>query len=108
MKKRFKFLRTLANIFRILGVIACALSLLGGIILIVLSISNGNFWSLFGYSAYDGALTGITTGVIALVTGLLTGLVTYGYGELIFVFLAIEENTHRTSVFLEEMQKEQE
>ncbi|NMC46926.1 MAG: hypothetical protein GYA52_08855 [Chloroflexi bacterium] len=106
MKKRFKFLRTMANIFRILGVIICALSLLGGIILIVLSISNSNFWSLFGYSSYDSVLT-VTIGVVALVSGLLTGLITYGYGELIFVFLAIEENTHRTSVFLEEMQKEQ-
>jgi hypothetical protein len=108
MKKRFKFLQTLANIFRILGVLICALSLLGGIILIVLSFSNGNFWTLFGYTANDGALTGVTVGVVVLLAGILTGLITYGCGELIFVFLSIEENTHRTSIFLEEMQKEQE
>jgi len=107
MKKRFKFLRTLANIFRILGIITAALALLGGIILIVLSLSGGNFWSLFGYDAYNGALTGITAGVIALITGVLSGLIVYGFGELVFVLIDIEENTHRTSVFLEEMQKEQ-
>jgi hypothetical protein len=108
MKKRFKYLRTLANIFKILGILLTAFSLLGGIITLVLSSSGGNFWTLFGYDAYTGEMTGLMIGVLLLVVGILAGLMVYGFGELIFVLLSIEENTYRSSIFLEDMQKEEE
>ncbi|MHB8806043.1 MAG: hypothetical protein ACYC59_00520 [Anaerolineaceae bacterium] len=107
MKKRFKFLRTLANIFKILGILLAALSLLGGIILIVLSLSNGNFWSLFGLDAATGYSVGLASGIITLVCGVLCGLMVYGFGELVYVLISIEENTYKTSVFLEGMQKDE-
>ncbi|KUK46176.1 MAG: Uncharacterized protein XD73_0942 [Anaerolinea thermophila] len=108
MNKRFKYLRTLANIFKILGIILAALSLLGGIVVIVLGTSNGNFWRLFGLSPAVGEETGIAAGIIILVVGILGGLIEYGIGELIFVLLSIEENTYKTSVFLEEIQQDEE
>ncbi len=107
MKKRFNFLRTLANIFKILGILLAAIFLLGGIILIVLSMSNGNFWSLFGLDAATGFSVGLATGIITLVAGVLCGLMIYGFGELIYVLISIEENTYKSSVFLEGMQKEE-
>jgi hypothetical protein len=107
MKKRFNFLRTLANIFKILGILLAAISLLGGIILNFLSMSNGNFWSLFGYDASTGFSIGLTAGIITLIAGLLSGLMVYGFGELIYVLISVEENTYKTSVFLEGMQKDQ-
>lgn len=107
MKKRFKFLRTLASIFKVLGIFLAAISLVCGIILVVLALSNGNFWSLFGLDAATGFTTGIASGILTLVGGLLYGLVVYGFGEMIYVLISIEENTYRTSTFLEEMQKEE-
>jgi hypothetical protein len=107
MKKRFKFLRTLANIFKILGILLAALSLLGGIILIVLSLSNGNFWSLFGLDAATGYSVGLASGIFTLICGVLCGLMVYGFGELVYVLISIEENTYKTSVFLEGMQKDE-
>ena len=108
MNKRFKYLRTLANILKILGIILAALALLGGIVMIVLGTSNGNFWRLFGLSPAVGAETGIIAGIIILVVGILGGLIEYGIGELIFVLLSMEENTYKTSVFLEGNQKDEE
>jgi len=101
MKKRFKFLRTLANIFKILGILLAALSLLGGIILVVLSLS------LFGLDAATGYSVGLASGIITLVCGVLCGLMVYGFGELVYVLISIEENTYKTSVFLEGMQKDE-
>jgi len=108
MKKRFKFLRTLANIFKVLGILLAAISLVGGIILVVLSLSNGNFWTLFGLDAASGYFYGLSVGIITLVLGILEGLLIYGFGELIYVLISIEENTHKSSLFLEAMQKDEE
>jgi len=108
MNKRFKFLRTLANIFKILGIILAALSLVAGIVVFVLGTSNGSFWRLFGLSAAAGAETGITAGLVILIVGILGGLIEYGIGELIFVLLSIEENTYKTSIFLEANQIDEE
>lgn len=107
MKKRYKFLRTLANIFKIIGVLVTALSLLGGIISIVLAFGSSNIWGLFGYDAASGAAAGFSLGVSVLLGGVLSGMIIYGYGELIFVFLSIEANTYKTSLLLEEMQEEE-
>jgi len=108
MKKRFKFLRTMANIFKVLGILLAAFSLVGGIILVVLSLSNGNFWTLFGLDAASGYFYGLSGGVFVLIFGVLEGLIIYGFGELIYVVIAIEENTYKSSLFLESMQKEEE
>ena len=108
MKKRFKFLRTLATIFKILGILLAAIALVGGIILIVLGLSNGSFWSYFGLDASTGLTVGLGSGVLILICGILCGLMLYGFGEMIYVFISIEENTYKPSVFLEEMQKDEE
>ena len=108
MKKRFKFLRTLANIFKIIGILLAALALVGGIILITLGMSNGNFWTLFGLDASSGYFYGLGGGIFTLIVGILTGLMIYGFGELIYVLIDIEENTRKSSLFLEAMQKDEE
>jgi hypothetical protein len=102
MKKRFRFLRTLANIFKIIGVIISALSLLSSIILLAFSLSGGEIWSLFGYDPYSGVLTSIAFAVLILVVGVLAGLFDYGLGELIYLLLSIEENAYQINMKLEQ------
>ena len=108
MKKRFGVLIIIGNILKILGIVVGALSLLGGLIALVLSFAGGQFWSLFGLNANNALFTGIATALSLIILGSLYALFIYGYGELVFLLISLEDNTHKTVALMDKMPKEEE
>lgn len=107
MKKRYGVLRALSTILKILGVVAAVIAVLVGIAALMVSFSNTDLFTSMGLDANLGALIGLLCGALALISGLLCAAMLYGYGEMIMLTIAIEENTARTATLLEDVTKEE-
>ena len=107
MKKRFGVLHVLATILKVLGIVAAALAVLGGLISLVMSFAGGDMWAAFGFDANSGFFAGLLFAFMVIVIGALYAVMLYGYGELIMLFLSMEENTFNTAKMLEEVIKDE-
>ncbi len=105
MKKSFGVLRTIAVIMKIMGVVIAALALLGGLVIFVLSFAGGDVWSFLGTDTTTGFFIGVLMAFVVVVFGAFYALILYGYGEMIYLLLALEENTHNTVLLLEKSSK---
>ena len=108
MKKRFGVLRVLANVLKVLGIIAAAGAVLGGIGTLIASFVGGDLWSMIGYDSGAGILVGLMGSFAIVVVGLVYAVMLYGYGELLMLLLSMEDNTFRTVKLLEDVVKEEE
>lgn len=101
MIRHFRVLRFIGLFLKIAGGIEAAV---GVIALVFVPLVLGNADSALAQLGLpltqDGAglWTGIVLGVVLLFTGLVTGLLTFALGELIYVVIAIEENTRSKSL----------
>lgn len=109
MEKRFRVLRIIGTLWKVLAwieLIVGILSALGVLIMGVLG-SGGFLLQFLGENAglISGAM-GIVSTIVAFVVLLLATIVSflvlYALGELIYLVLAIEENTRRTRQRLEQ------
>jgi hypothetical protein len=107
MKKRFGVLRVLSSILKILGIVVAALAVLGGLIALVMAFAGADMFNSLGLGSTGGALAGLMGAFIIVVVGAIYALVLYGYGELIMLFISMEENTFRTVSLLEEVTSEE-
>jgi len=85
MEKKFQSLRIIATLFKILAiviVIAAVIAAVAGVVSFAVSHRNMGLGRL-----------GLFSGINFLIGGLIGGLFFYGFGELIYLLLAIEENT---------------
>jgi hypothetical protein len=105
MKKRFPFLHVLATIFRILAIVAAAVALVASLVTLVMAMAGGQIWSIFGVDANTGFFGGLFAAFIEVLIGFFYALMLYGYGEMINLMLALEENTHNTVQLLEKNNK---
>jgi hypothetical protein len=113
MEKKYKALRTIGTIYKILGTIVgiitilgvigiCATSVLGGAALesIINQVgSYGNSGASGGAGLFSSALGGLLISFGILINGGGLALTFFALGEGIYVFISIEENT-RASVAL--------
>lgn len=104
MEHRYRALRFIASVLKILGYIAlgltvlgalgsCALSLLGGGIMDQITGSNGS-------GMLGGVFGGLLIGVGVLLYGGIMSLMLIAGGEQIYLQIAIEENTRATADLL--------
>ena len=107
MKKRFGVLRVMSIILKIVGIALAILAVLGGLIAAIYSMASSELFTDWGFDENTGALLGIFLSFAALVGGLLYALLTYGFGELIMLFIAIEENTSKTANLLVDITEEE-
>jgi hypothetical protein len=105
MKKRFQVLGVIATVFRVLGIVIAAVSLVAALIILVMSMAGGQVWQLFGIDANTGFFGGLVAAFLMILVGALKALIMYGFGELINLLLALEENTHNTVSLLEKSAK---
>jgi hypothetical protein len=101
MSRQFTALRVVGTIFKVLA----WLSLIIGILAAVGSLVFGfALTEQLGIPGIDlgGPMAGIAAFVVALVVALLYFLIFYAMGEVIYLFLCIEENTRRTAYFVQE------
>ncbi len=107
MERRYRVLRTIGSIYKILGIVVgvltllfilgfCATSLLGfgGVAL------GSDLRGILGGAA-GGAVGAIFFTIVALLYGGGLAVTMYAFGEGIDLFIALEENTRRTAALLE-------
>ena len=105
MKKRFQFLHVIAAIFRILAIIVAALALIAALVTLVMAMAGGQMWSILGVDANTGFFGGLLAAFLEVLVGFFFALLMYGYGEMISLMLALEENTHNTVLLLDKSAK---
>ena len=110
MENRFRSLRIIGTILKILawvtlvgGIIFAILLLVGGVaggLLGAPTAGGGDAGASLGALGALGALGGLVGAISAGIGALLGFLAFYAYGDAIYLALAIEENTRETSHYL--------
>lgn len=112
MQKRFRALRVIGTIFKVLAWIELILGILGAVgVLIFGALSGMQLGGAFGQRG--GALQGLAAGglgglgsaIVILLLTLLYFLALYATGETIYLALAVEENTREAALLLREMRQ---
>lgn len=107
MKKKFGFLRFIAGLYKVLGII----TLIGGILIalgiLIAGITGGSAladtgrqFGMENLSIFTGILGGILGAVVVLIGFVLAAIFQFAVGEAIVAFLSIEENTRATAGLL--------
>ena len=113
MEKRYTALRIIGTIYKVLGGIVAAVTLLLVLGICLASLLGGAAverlaWTLDAYRGMAGflgsALGGLLAGVLAAIYGGAIAVTLYGFGEGIYLLLAIEENTRATAVMMQRTQ----
>jgi hypothetical protein len=110
VEKRYKALRFVGTVYKVLGIIVmvltalisigiCGFSAISGSALDSLRNSIGQSTGVLGL--FSGLLGGIISGLIILLYGALMGITTYAIGQFIYLFIDIEENTRITAELLQ-------
>jgi hypothetical protein len=111
MEKRYKALRTLSTVYKVLAWIALVVGVLVGLGILTLSIIGVRPLTVYGsrfarglYFPFGILQGGIVAGIVGFLVALLASafyfLVLYAVSELVFVLLSIEENTRETAYYL--------
>jgi len=103
VEKRFRALRFLATLVKILAFVVAGLCVIAGLIFIIAGIAGGSTstsnapFNQAGPTAFVGGFVG---GVMLIVYGAFAFVFLYAYAEMIYLFLGIEENTRITNEVL--------
>ncbi len=107
MEKRFKVLRFIATLWKILAWVSLVLGILGALGMLIGGLAGGllsdavvNEMGLRGF--VSGTFLGIAGFLGLLIGAALQFLFLYAAGEVISVFLSIEENTRATRLWIEQ------
>ena len=109
MEKKYNALRMIGTIFKILGgltgilaillvLTTCAASVLGGAAIDSISQDYGGD---YGFGVFGGIVGGLFLSLAILLSVGVSALTLYGFGELIFLSIAVEENTRATALLSE-------
>ncbi|MCJ7739330.1 MAG: hypothetical protein MUQ10_18790 [Anaerolineae bacterium] len=105
MEKKFKVLRFIAAVHKILGIITAVLTVIGAVGICLTSILGGAIFdriqtelgNLGPVGVMGGAAGGAIVGGFLLIWGTIVAVVLLAAGEGIFLLLALEENTRTTA-----------
>ncbi len=105
MERKFRVLRIVATIVKVIAWIVLVVGVLGGCGTLVLGLLAGSSGPRGGGAEFGplaGLLGGAVSGLVVIVLALIYFLFLYAYGELIYLLLALEENTRLTAERLKE------
>jgi hypothetical protein len=108
MEKKFKILRLVATLWKIIAWILLVLSILGGCGVLVTALVAGNQFSrqgIPGIGVLGSVAGGIGFALVAILAGFLYFVTLFAIAEMIDVALAIEENTRSTAEQLKNIAK---
>ena len=103
MQKKFGALRIIGTIFKVFGIIIAVVTVLGAVLtLIGFSASGPLLRSMLGPNNIvdlggAGFFGGLFGALGVLIGGSISAITTYAMGELLYLLLAIEENTRGTA-----------
>lgn len=101
MEKRYTALRVYATICKILGVLVALLTLLVIILLVVAATSFSSRLALYGINSIELV---VLTAVGTLIGGGMWALGLFALGELLALFINIEENTRYSAILMRDRQ----
>lgn len=107
MEKKYKALRIVGVLYKILAVIVAVLTLLLAIFVFISSLVGGLGVSFFERglgSAVGAVLAAILLDFLILLYGAFISLGLYAFGDLIFLLISIEENTRAIRITTEKGQ----
>ena len=110
MGKKFKVLRIIGTIWKILAWIVLIVGVLSSIGVLLMSIFGGGMLSQLGqeygemvWASWAFGLAGGVVGfIVSLIATIINFLLLYAVGELIYLLLAIEENTRQAQQWVQE------
>jgi hypothetical protein len=106
MEQKYRVLRIVATIWKVLAWIVLVLSVLGGCGTLALAVIGGS--AARGNAALGiggGLIGGGITALVAIFFGVLYFLFLYAFSELVDVLIALEANTRATAEQLKNIQK---
>jgi hypothetical protein len=110
MEKRYKVLRFIGSLYKVLGVILLTITIIGAAGICGASIWGGVAFETIGRdfgadpnfaNFFNSVFGGVFVGFFLLLYGGFMSLATYAFGEGIYVLLALEENTRASSLLLQ-------
>src|SRR5574337_1153094 len=105
MEKRYRALRTIGTIYKVLAAIVAVITLLSILGLCATSILGGVGQAAFsrgsGAGVFGGVLGALIFSVVGIIYGGAVSLTLYAVGEGIDLLLALEENTRITAMLLQ-------
>jgi len=105
VEKKFKILRFIGTVYKVLGIITAVLTVLGAVGICLTSVLGGAIFdqiqgelgNLGPMGVMGGAAGGAIIGGFLLVWGTIIALLLLAAGEGIYLLLALEENTRTTA-----------
>jgi hypothetical protein len=114
MERRYHALRTIANIYRVLGYIVLVLTILAVLAICGLSVASGTIFESVsqeiginsnGSGVAGGIVGGLFVSFLALIYGGIISISLIAFGEGIYLLISIEENTRKTALLVENQNK---
>jgi len=111
MEKRYKSLRVIGTIYKVLGGIVAVITILSVLGICATSVLGGaainNFGRQYGgnsgvWGLFSGVLGGIIGSVLTIISGGALAVTLYATGEGVYLLIAIEENTRVTAALLQQ------
>lgn len=104
MEKKYRALRIISIIYKIIGVIIMVFAVLGAIGVLLTGASGGGSTASFGDADVQlGIVGGVFGAVFFLISGILSGVFIYGFGDLLMLLINTEENTRLTAAAMRRM-----
>ena len=101
MEQRFRALRVIATILKVLAWLVLVFGVLIGIVVFFASVAGGQLLGGYGAPGAAGVLGGFFGGAMVMVIAVIYFLLLYAWAEFIYLLLAIEENTRATTQLLQ-------
>jgi hypothetical protein len=118
MEKRFKVLRIVGSVYKVVGIILLVVTLLSALGLCGMSVLGGSAMesvlnNLPGSTQGQGQGLGLLGGVVGgmlfslgiILSGGIYAVTIYALGEAVYLLIALEENTRRTALLLHSQQE---
>ena len=111
MEKRFKVLRFIGSVYKIVGIIIGVITILSALGFCLMSILSGTaFESVIqslnpngggqGLGFLGGVAGGLVFSLVIILGGGIYAVTVYALGEAVYLLIALEENTRHTAVML--------
>ena len=98
MEKRFKALRTIGSIYKVVGIIVAVLTVLGALAACAALALGSSAMSEFSSGSFvGGAFGGALAAIGIILYGGFIALTAYGAGEAIYLLVDMEENTRASA-----------
>jgi Na+(H+)/acetate symporter ActP len=109
MEKRYTALRIIGTIYKVLGIIAAAITIIVALAFCLISmIGSGSLYNYYPRAwsgIFGGILGGLFLGVLVILYGGGMAITFFALGEGVDLLLALEENTRATTILLQSQVK---